>query len=200
MALTMLRLLLLPVFIWILLSEPGGDEAIERGRRLAALAVFAVMALTDQLDGYLARRLNQTSRIGSILDPLADKMLVASSVVLLSFPRLAGADWRIPLEVVAAVYLKDLLVVVGIMILVRRFGRIEIRPRMLGKVSTVVQLALVIYTLLAPDVALLSFATARGILISMHWVVIAVAAAACVDYYLVGARRYAELRAKENEA
>ena len=76
MGLTMLRLLLLPVFLCVLLPDAGRAGP---NRRRWAVAIFAVMAVTDKLDGYLARRLNQTSKLGAILDPIADKLLVACS-------------------------------------------------------------------------------------------------------------------------
>src|SRR5579862_286732 len=87
MGLTMLRLLLLPLFLWLLLA---GHGRATRAYRWSAIGVFGVMAITDKLDGYLARKLNQSSKIGAILDPVADKLLIACSVLLLSF------DWLAP--------------------------------------------------------------------------------------------------------
>src|SRR5437764_514187 len=80
MGLTMLRLLLLPLFLYLLLVD--SRQPLPHVHRWWAVAVFAVMAITDKLDGYLARRLNQTSKLGAMLDPVADKLLIASSVVL----------------------------------------------------------------------------------------------------------------------
>src|SRR5687767_7606364 len=117
MGLTMLRLFLLPVFLWVMLLDAGHESQGPNRHRWWAVGIFAVMAATDKLDGYLARRLNQTSKIGTILDPVADKLLIASSVVLLSFDWAAGAAYRIPLAVVAAVYGKDLVVAVGTVVL-----------------------------------------------------------------------------------
>ena len=71
------------------------------------------MAATDKLDGYLARKLNQTSKIGTLLDPVADKLLVACSVILLSFGWVASEPFRIPLPVVAVIYGGYLVVAVG---------------------------------------------------------------------------------------
>src|SRR5439155_6960004 len=112
MGLTMLRLLLLPVFLWIMLIDAGPVMA-ERPHRWWAMGIFAVMAITDKLDGYLARRLNQTSHLGTMLDPIADKLLIACATILLSFDWVASWDYRIPLAVVAAVYGKDVIVAVG---------------------------------------------------------------------------------------
>ena len=67
--LTVIRILLIPVFV-VLFSDPTPD------RSLAAAVVFVVAAVTDLLDGYLARRHSQITRLGRLLDPIADKLLV----------------------------------------------------------------------------------------------------------------------------
>ncbi len=74
--LTLLRILLIPVFI-ILFVNPTPDQS------LAAAIVFAVAAVTDMLDGYIARRTGQVTKLGKLLDPLADKLLVLSALILL---------------------------------------------------------------------------------------------------------------------
>jgi CDP-diacylglycerol--glycerol-3-phosphate 3-phosphatidyltransferase len=79
-ALTALRLLLVPVFGWLLLVD-GGDDA--RYRALAALA-FAVAAITDRIDGELARRRGLVTDVGKIADPIADKALIGTALVGLS--------------------------------------------------------------------------------------------------------------------
>ena len=82
-AITLLRILLIPVFVW-LFSESNPDRA------LAAALVFASAAFTDFLDGYLARRRGQITNVGKLLDPVADKLLVASGLILLvQFQRVA---------------------------------------------------------------------------------------------------------------
>ncbi|MBK9306010.1 MAG: CDP-diacylglycerol--glycerol-3-phosphate 3-phosphatidyltransferase [Nitrospira sp.] len=74
--LTLARILLIPVFI-ILFVNPTPDQS------LAAAAIFAVAAVTDMLDGYIARRTGQVTKLGKLLDPLADKLLVLSALILL---------------------------------------------------------------------------------------------------------------------
>lgn len=74
--LTLLRILLIPVFI-ILFVNPTPDQS------LAAAIVFAVAAVTDMLDGYIARRTGQVTKLGKLLDPIADKLLVLSALILL---------------------------------------------------------------------------------------------------------------------
>ena len=82
-SLTLLRILLIPVFVWFF-SESSPDRA------LAAALVFACAAFTDFLDGYLARKSGQITNLGKLLDPVADKLLVASGLILLvQFQRVA---------------------------------------------------------------------------------------------------------------
>jgi CDP-diacylglycerol---glycerol-3-phosphate 3-phosphatidyltransferase len=82
--LTVVRILLIPVFV-VLFSDPTPD------RSLAAAIVFVVAAVTDLLDGYLARRHSQITRLGRLLDPIADKLLVLSGLILLvQFDRVAA--------------------------------------------------------------------------------------------------------------
>ena len=74
--LTLLRILLIPIFI-ILFVNPTPDQS------LAAAIIFAVAAVTDMLDGYIARRTGQVTKLGKLLDPIADKLLVLSALILL---------------------------------------------------------------------------------------------------------------------
>jgi CDP-diacylglycerol--glycerol-3-phosphate 3-phosphatidyltransferase len=189
MGLTMLRLVLLPVFLWVMLLDAGHQPPRPNRYRWWAVGIFAVMALTDKLDGYLARRLNQTSKIGTILDPIADKLLIASSVVLLSFGWVAGEQYRIPLPVVAAIYGKDLIIALGTLALLALVGRISIAARWLGKVGTFFQLLLVILTLVAPDLDRLRSGSARWVLSGLWWIVTVVCLASAVDYVIVGVRQ-----------
>jgi CDP-diacylglycerol--glycerol-3-phosphate 3-phosphatidyltransferase len=185
MGLTMLRLLLLPVFLWVMLSDANHAD---HSNRWFAVAIFAIMAVTNKLDGYLARRLNQTSKIGAILDPVADKLLIACSIILLSFSWVAPPGFEIPRYVVFAVYGKDLVVVVGTLVLLSIIGRINISARWSGKISTVFQLALVIVTLVAPDLAKLHPSFANGLIRTLWVLVTLISIASCIDYIFVGVR------------
>lgn len=196
MGLTMLRLLLLPAFLWVMLLEAGRATPDGNRHRWWAVGIFAVMAITDKLDGYLARRLNQTSKIGTILDPVADKLLIASSVVLLSFDWAAGRAYRIPLWVVGAVYGKDLVVALGTVALLALVGKVSIAPRMLGKAGTFFQLLLVMLTLLAPDLDRLAPGSARRVLAGLWWLVTAICVAAAVDYIALGVRQLRAAKAR----
>ena len=79
--LTVLRIALVPFFAWALLADGGHTTT----GRLIAFAVFGVAAVTDRLDGWLARRSDQVTDVGKMLDPIADKLLVGTALVLLSW-------------------------------------------------------------------------------------------------------------------
>jgi CDP-diacylglycerol--glycerol-3-phosphate 3-phosphatidyltransferase len=200
MGLTMLRLLLLPLFLWIVLVDAGRPNqpgSGDRELRWLAVGIFAVMALTDKLDGYLARRFNQTTKLGAVLDPVADKLLIACSLIVLSFPWVATARYEVPLPVILAVYGKDLAVAIGAMTLIAVAGKVEISPRILGKASTVLQLALVLSTLVAADMESISPRLATVVVRGLWGLVVLAAAAAGADYALEGSRQYNLYRLRE---
>lgn len=195
MGLTMLRLLLLPAFLWALLKDASTPSA---GYHWLAIAIFAVMAITDKLDGYLARRLNQTTKLGAILDPVADKLLIACSVILLSFPTIAPRHFAIPLWVVAFIYGKDLLVALGVLLLLSFRGKVTIIARPLGKISTALQLFLVLLVLLAPAEQSGWFAFAQGLMLVLCGAVALLATLASLDYVGQGVRQLRRRRDGES--
>jgi len=144
---TILRILLIPFFVVeTLYYVETGNEI----HRLAAILAFSLTAILDGVDGYIARRYNQRSELGAILDPLADKLLLVSGVVLLSFnhaPRLG----QIPLWLTGTVIGRDLLLLIGIVVIRSVVGKVTVRPRVLGKMATVFQMAVVIWILLDWD-------------------------------------------------
>jgi CDP-diacylglycerol---glycerol-3-phosphate 3-phosphatidyltransferase len=190
MGLTFLRLLLLPVFLWVMLSESRGAD----GPRWVAVSIFAFMAATDKLDGYLARRLKQSSKIGAILDPVADKILIACCVMLLSLPWVAPPDLRVPDWVVIAVYGKDLVTAIGCLVLLALIGTVTITPRPLGKASTVLQLGMVMAVLLTPPAASEWIPAWQRLVRSLFWLVTVLAVVTLGDYVIFGIRQYREAR------
>lgn len=130
--LTTLRLLLLPLFLTLLVYRRAGP----------ALSVLLIAALSDALDGLLARWLDQRTAIGSFLDPLADKLLSVSGFVTLS---LIGP---IPAWFVIVVISRDVLISLGALVLYLHDGRLEIAPSMTGKAAMLGQFATLVLTLL----------------------------------------------------
>ena len=119
-ALTLLRFAAIPLFVWLLLDERTGPS-------WAAGIVFGLAALTDQLDGYLARRWHVESEFGKVADPLADRLMIDTAVVMLvAFDRL---PW-----VALVILLRDLLLVGGYKLVVPRGYEFEVSR--LGKIAT----------------------------------------------------------------
>jgi cardiolipin synthase (CMP-forming) len=144
---TILRILLIPFFVVELIYyvRSGNED-----HRLAALLCFAVASILDGVDGYIARRYHQISELGKILDPLADKLLLVSGVVTLSFnhgPFLS----QMPLWLTGTIIGRDLLILIGMVVIQMTVGRVGVRPRITGKIATVLQMAAVIWILLKWD-------------------------------------------------
>ena len=141
---TILRILLVPFFIvQVVYYVEKGNE----WNRLLAILSFAIAAMSDALDGYIARKYNQHTELGAVLDPLADKLLLVSGMVLLSLdhrPLLA----QLPIWFVATVFSRDVLLVLGMGIIYYACGKVTVRPRFVGKVATVLQMIAVLWTLL----------------------------------------------------
>ncbi|HAV61645.1 MAG TPA: hypothetical protein DCY13_04680 [Verrucomicrobiales bacterium] len=141
---TIFRILLIPFFIsQVLYYSHGGDE----WHRLAAILSFAAAAISDGIDGYIARHYNQRSELGSVLDPLADKLLLVSGLVLLSFdnePNLV----QIPIWLAAVVFGRDIILAIGALVIYIFCHQVKVRPNFIGKAATVLQMAVVLWALL----------------------------------------------------
>lgn len=141
---TVVRILMVPFFIVQLMyyAEKGNEL-----HRLFAILAFALAAISDGLDGYIARHYNQRSELGAVLDPLADKLLLISGIVLLSLnngPLLP----RIPLWLTVTILSRDALLLIGLALLHYLHCKVVIRPVFIGKVATVLQMICVIWGLL----------------------------------------------------
>ncbi|MBI3636045.1 MAG: CDP-alcohol phosphatidyltransferase family protein, partial [Candidatus Rokubacteria bacterium] len=145
--LTMLRILLVPVFVSLLVYRKPGW----------ALSVFVVAALTDLADGYVARSRGMQSRLGAFLDPMADKLLLTASFVTLTWLK------ALPFWITAVVISRDMILVLGAFLIHMVGARIYPRPTWAGKMATFFQVATVLLGLLA------RFMNVRGPLRTMIW-------------------------------
>ena len=144
---TILRILLIPFFVVeVLYYVKNGNEA----HRLAAILSFAVAAICDGVDGYIARTYNQRSELGAILDPLADKLLLVSGIVVLSFEHRPYLE-AIPLWLTGTIIGRDILVLAGMLVIQMIVGKVKVRPRMVGKAATVLQMVIILWILLKWD-------------------------------------------------
>jgi CDP-diacylglycerol--glycerol-3-phosphate 3-phosphatidyltransferase len=141
---TILRILLIPFFVVEVLYYVKTANELHR---LAALLTFAVAAICDGVDGYIARRYNQKSELGAILDPLADKLLLVSGVVLFSFDHSPHFD-QIPLWLTGTIIGRDVLLLTGLVVIHLVVGRVTVRPHFVGKLATVLQMGVVLWVLL----------------------------------------------------
>ena len=132
-SLTLLRILLIPVFVALLVYRKPG----------AALVVFSVAALTDLLDGYVARRRGGESRLGAFLDPMADKLLLVASFATLTYLRV------LPAWIMIVVVSRDAILMLGALLIHMVGGRIYPRPTLTGKLATFFQILTVLGGLLA---------------------------------------------------
>ena len=174
--LTVIRMALVPVFVSALYYQRFGW----------ALAIFVLAGLTDSFDGLLARRFNQGSQLGQILDPIADKLLLVTAFVVLSMPSVMTPSALVqphprhipvPFWVTAAVISRDVFIVVGAAAINIVTGFRGFRPSLLGKTNTVVQIGAVVLILVAA-----SFPPLRGYLPTVYTTVFACALISGVHY------------------
>ena len=163
--LTIIRMLLIPVFVVLFF----------KGHKMASLAVFCAASLTDMLDGYLARKLNQITDFGKLFDPLADKLMVLTAMVLQTF-------WGpLPLVAVIIVAAKELVMVLGGVFMLKK--DVVVYSNYVGKTAQVFFIASLILSFfhekflegsvilwgMTPDILLL-------------WITVALAIAAMIVY------------------
>ena len=139
--LTILRLVLIPVFV----------TAIFYNRFLVALAVFFTAALTDGLDGLVARAFNQKTPLGEVLDPMADKLLLVTAFIVLTLPGYTILP-PLPFWLTATVISRDLFIVLGALVINMTTGLNRFPPSIPGKLNTLVQV-----------VTIVTFLTANGL-------------------------------------
>ena len=186
--LTVVRMFLIPLFVICLYYQRFGW----------ALALFVVAGLTDGLDGMLARRFDQKSQLGTILDPIADKLLLVTAFVTLSLPGIISKTalppphenlhLPVPFWVTTAVISRDVFIVVGAAAINIVTGFRNFRPSWLGKANTVIQIGSIVVILLATQLPIL-----RGyVLPTVYVLVFAFALFSGVHYIFHAARLLGE--------
>lgn len=150
---TVIRILMIPVFVTLAIYY---GESIQEGSpqdwmRFTAIAVFLLAALSDGLDGYVARRYHQRSSLGVILDPIADKGLLLSGIITLSISNWSQVDphyGKFPAWFPVLVITRDVVIVTGSLLLHVLNGKVRVRPSWTGKVATVLQMAAIAWVML----------------------------------------------------
>jgi cardiolipin synthase len=177
---SILRILLVPFVLWQLWQE----------HYAMALILFAVAGASDGIDGFLARHFNWTSRLGSILDPLADKLLQASVYVLLGW--LTLLPWWLAVAVVG----RDLVIIIGATTYHSLIGDFEMKPTLLSKLNTILQIALVL-VVISSAAGLL--ALPAWLLWALIYIVTFTTVASGVHYVLTWTRNYLQFRQQRQD-
>lgn len=166
---TLGRLVSVPVAVWLILD----------GKVAAAFWLFVAAAASDALDGLVARLFDARSRLGALLDPLADKVLLVSVFLTLSHAGL------LPLWLVVMVVSRDVMIVGGVALLAVGGDRVTVRPFVISKVNTVAQSVLAALVL-----GLTAFAPGRGdgVLTALTWLVAATTVLSGAAYLYTGCR------------
>jgi len=142
---TVVRILMIPAFVTMAIYY---GESVRRGQalewqRFAAIVIFILAAVSDGLDGYVARHYNQRSSLGVVLDPIADKGLLLSAIITLSISNWSEMDpdyGSFPTWFPVLVISRDAILFVGAGVLYLLNGKVHVKPNWTGKVATVLQM------------------------------------------------------------
>src|SRR3989338_1068566 len=138
------RIFLVPVFIALMLYYRPDRDAL----RWVAFGMFTVGVISDGLDGFLARRRGQRTPLGSLLDPLADKLLMTASFLTLALSSTWPVEYRIPPWVAIPVISRDVVLALGCLVIHVMTGKLTIQPTWAGKWTAASQMASIIAVLL----------------------------------------------------
>lgn len=192
---TVTRILLIVPFIILMLHNHDGRYGTLY--RYIALGVFVVMSVSDGVDGYLARKYNQMTRLGSFLDPMADKLLMASALLLMASDSACIKGFELPDWVVVLILGKDVFLLIGFLIVYFLTLQVRIVPAYVGKVATVLQLSMVTGILIAPEIS----NTIEGwiwVLRSLWWSAAATAIIATLMYIRTGIKYIEEFESQHS--
>jgi cardiolipin synthase len=131
--LTLIRILLIPVFVILIIDQSF----------FWALIIFALAGITDGIDGLIARITRQRTELGAYLDPIADKLLLSAGFVTLAIIEM------LPSWLAVTVIARDVIILLGILVMVLTHIPLKIEPSMIGKITTSLQISTILLVLLA---------------------------------------------------
>jgi cardiolipin synthase len=172
------RIVLVPFFVLAVLDQRTGR----------ALMIFFVAGISDLLDGFTARLFHVRSRLGMLLDPAGDKLLMAASYIVLTIRSVARPN-AIPLGLTVLVFLRDILIVIGAVIAFRLWRQTAFPPSLLGKLNTAFQVGTVFLVLLFNDLG-----RAPGWMMVVYAIAIFLTFASGADYFIYGLKVLKEHR------
>jgi len=153
---TILRILLIVPFVICMLNinDPEFSRSGQHWMRFISVLIFIAMAVSDIFDGYYARKKKEITRLGSFLDPTADKLLMTCACLLLSSKHSGVEGFLLPLTVVVLIIGKDLFLLLGFVIVYFITFQVRIVPVFIGKIATILQTSMVMGILIAPEVSI----------------------------------------------
>ena len=153
---TIMRILLLVPFVSCMLkiNDSALSENMQNAMRYISAIIFLTMAASDVIDGYLARSRGQVTRLGSFLDPTADKLLMMCACLLLASKRAGVEGFALPPTVAVLIIGKDIFLLMGFIIVFFITEELRVIPAKIGKVATTLQLSMVAGVLLGPDISI----------------------------------------------
>jgi cardiolipin synthase len=189
---TLVRILLIVPFVDCMLSmnDPALKEAGQTFLRHVAIGLFFIMAISDAIDGYWARHRKQITKLGTFLDPLADKLLMTCASLLLVSERGHVEGFLLPMTVVVLIIGKDVLITIGFLVMYLITSHVHIVPVFAGKLSTALQLMMVTAVLVAPD--LVAVVPGYRQFVHLLWWAAAAAAVVAALVYIRNGSRYIE--------
>jgi CDP-diacylglycerol--glycerol-3-phosphate 3-phosphatidyltransferase len=196
---TVIRILLIVPFISCMLkiNDTELSESMRNVMRYAATFIFLIMAASDAVDGFYARRKKQITKLGSFLDPTADKLLITSACLLLASKHSHVDGFLLPSTVVVLIIGKDLIVSIGFVIVYFITSRFFIAPALIGKIATTLQLSMVTGILIAPEVS--GFLPGWIWFLRLLWWSAAVTAILTTLVYIRNGIRYIEQHEQSNQ-
>jgi cardiolipin synthase len=170
--LTLLRMLLIPAFVILVIYGELGW----------ALAVFAAAGITDALDGLIARRSGQKTSLGAWLDPMADKLLLVTTFIILTWPGLGLAN-RLPVWLTVLIISRDVVIVLTVIIVNLAIGRRTFKPSVYGKIATAT------YILTAVAAMLFNYLRYHSVIVDLFvWASLAITLVSSLHYIWHAAR------------
>jgi len=176
--LTVLRVMLIVPLLYFLFTQNYGW----------ALAFFMIAAASDGLDGYLARRYQWQSHLGSIIDPIADKLFLITCFITLYW---LG---HLPLWLIVLVLGRDLIIVLGALAYYFLIGKYDMKPSMISKFNTFFQIALIFMVLLHLATALVP----NQMILGFIYIVFITSTISCVDYVVIWSAKALQASRGEN--
>lgn len=140
------RIILIPIFITAMIYYKNAKVGDGEIYRVLAIILFSLATMSDAVDGFLARFLNQKTELGVILDPIADKCLLTSAIIVLSLP-IPALNHPIPYWYVCLVIGRDFVILVGYAIVHIIMGKVRVVPSIVGKITTAFQMIVIFWTL-----------------------------------------------------